>query len=70
MVNQTATKKRPRFKFIRETIAELKKVVWLTRREALYLTSLVILVAVAVGAVLGGIDYLFSMIVDKLLIGS
>jgi preprotein translocase subunit SecE len=70
MVNPTATKKRPRFKFIRETIAELKKVVWLTRREALYLTSLVILVAVAVGAILGGIDYLFSMIVDKLLIGS
>jgi preprotein translocase subunit SecE len=70
MVNPTAAKKRPRFKFIRETIAELKKVVWLSRREALYLTGLVILVAVATGAVLGGLDYLFSILVDKLLVGS
>jgi len=70
MVSPTATKKRPRFKFIRETIAELKKVVWLSRREALYLTGLVILVAVAVGAILGGLDFFFSFLVDKLLVGN
>jgi len=58
-----------RFKFIGETISELKKVVWLTRREAAYLTFLVLLVALAAGIFLGAIDYGFSSLVDKLFIG-
>ncbi len=58
-----------RFRFISETIAELKKVVWLTRREAAYLTTLVLVVAIAVGLVLGAIDYGFTNLVDKLFIG-
>ncbi len=49
--------------------AELKKVVWLNRREAAYLTMLVILVAVIVGVVLGAFDYGFSTAIDKLLLG-
>jgi len=44
MVNP-AIKKGPRFRFIGETIAELKKAVWLSRREAVYLTALVLVVA-------------------------
>ena len=67
MVSPT-TKKGPRFKFIGETIAELKKVVWLSRREALYLTALVMVVAVSVGVILGAIDYVFSFLA-KLFIG-
>ena len=62
-------KKGSRFRFISETIAELKKVVWLTRREAAYLTVLVLIVAIAVGLVLGAIDYGFTNLVDKLFIG-
>jgi len=58
-----------RFKFIGETISELKKVVWLTRREAAYLTFLVLLVAIAAGIFLGAIDYGFSSLVDELFIG-
>jgi len=58
-----------RFRFFSETIAELKKVVWLTRREATYLTVLVLIVAVTVGLVLGAIDYGFTNLVDKLFIG-
>jgi preprotein translocase subunit SecE len=68
MVSPTV-KKGPRFRFIRETIAELKKVVWLSRREAVYLTALVLVVAVSVGIVLGAIDYFFSFLVDKLIGG-
>ena len=64
MVSPTA-KKGPRFRFIRETIAELRKVVWLSRREALYLTALVLVVAVSVGIILGVIDMFFSFLVDK-----
>ncbi len=69
MSNPATKKSNSRFSFIGGTIAELKKVSWLSRREALHLTALVLLVAVTVGAVLGAIDYGFSFIVDKLFIG-
>ena len=38
-------KKRSRFKFFGEVISELRKVVWLSRREVAYLTFLVVVVA-------------------------
>jgi len=65
----TAKQSRSRFRFFGDTISELKKVVWLTRREATYLTVLVLIVALAAGLVLGAIDYGFSGLVDKLLLG-
>ena len=58
-----------RFRFIGETIAELKKVVWLTRREVAHLTLLVLIVAVTVGLVLGAIDYGFTNLINKLFLG-
>jgi len=69
MTHSTAKRSGLRFRFISEIIAELKKVVWLTRREAAYLTALVLIVAIAVGLVLGAIDYGFTNLVDKLFIG-
>jgi len=68
MTHRTATK-RSRFRFIGEIIAELKKVVWLSRREAAYLTFLVLVVTVAVGIMLGAFDYGFTQLVDKLFLG-
>jgi len=64
-----AKPKRPKFRFIGETIAELKKVVWLTRREVIYLTTLVLIVAIAAGLVLGAIDFGFARLVNELLLG-
>jgi preprotein translocase subunit SecE len=64
-----ATSKRSRFSFIGEIIAELKKVVWLTRREAVYLTFMVLIVAIIVGLILGAFDYAFTNLVDKLFLG-
>ncbi len=69
MARSTAKRSGSRFKFFGDTIAELKKVVWLSRREATYLTVLVLIVAVTVGIVLGAIDYGFTNLVDKLFIG-
>ncbi len=69
MTYQTTKRSGSRFRFIGETIAELRKVVWLTRREAAYLTALVLTVAIIVGLVLGAIDYGFSSLVDKLFLG-
>ena len=66
----TSTKqKRPRFRLISETIDELKKVVWLTRQEALYLTVLVLIIAITVGIFLGTIDFGFTKLVNNVLLG-
>ena len=59
----------PRFRFITETIGELKKVVWLSRREAAYLTFLVLLISVLTGLVMGVFDFSFSQLVNKLFLG-
>jgi len=64
-----ATTKRSRFSFVGDTIAELKKVVWLTRREAAYLTFVVLVVTIAVGLILGATDYGFTNLVDKFFLG-
>ena len=69
MIRSSAKRSGPRFRFFSETIAELRKVVWLTRREAAYLTVLVLIVTIAVGLVMGAIDYGFTNLVDKLFIG-
>ena len=64
-----ATTKRSRFSFIGDIIAELKKVVWLTRREAAYLTFMVLIVAIIVGIILGAFDYSFTRLVDEFFLG-
>jgi preprotein translocase subunit SecE len=53
------------FNYIAEIINELKKVVWLSRREVAYLTVLVLIVSVSAGIVLGALDYGFTELVDK-----
>ncbi len=58
-----------KFRFIGETIAELRKVVWLSRREAAYLTVLVLVVSIAAGIVLGAVDYGFAGLVEKIFLG-
>jgi preprotein translocase subunit SecE len=69
MTHRIATKKRSRFRFIGEIVAELKKVVWLSKREAAYLTLLVLMVTVAVGIMLGAFDWGFTKIVDRFFLG-
>jgi preprotein translocase subunit SecE len=46
--------------FYRETSAELRKVSWPTRSEAINLTKVVLIVIVIMGAFLGILDFLFS----------
>ena len=61
----TARKSGKRFKLITEIISELRKVVWLTRREAIYLTTLVVIVAICTGIALGLIDFGFTRLVPQ-----
>ena len=71
MTHHTTGAKRSgsRFKFIGEIIAELKKVVWLTKRETAYLTVLVLIVAVTMGLILGAFDYGFTNLVNNVFLG-
>jgi preprotein translocase subunit SecE len=69
MVNTTTKQGRQRFKLFSEIISELKKVVWGTRREALYLTLLVILLSVVLGIILGAFDFGFVRLAEKIFLG-
>jgi len=57
-----------RFKYIAGIWAELKKVVWLSKREAAYLTTLVLIVAIVAGAFLWAVDLGLTTVVEKFLI--
>ncbi len=57
-----------RFRFFTGIWAELRKVVWLSRREVTYLTMLVLVVTIAAGIVLYACDLGFSTAIDKLLL--
>ena len=71
MRHQTAPVKKShaRFSFIGEIISELKKVVWLSRREAVYLTFLVLIISIAAGLILGAVDFGFASLIDRLFLG-
>ena len=56
-----------RYRFIGGTISELRKVVWPTRQEATYLTTIVIVVTVAVAITLWVIDVGFSEVMNVIL---
>jgi preprotein translocase subunit SecE len=64
-----AQKKQPRGirKFYRETVAELRKVSWPTRSEAINLTRVVLIVIFLMGAFLGILDYLFTQLFGLIL---
>ena len=64
-----APKRKGRFKIFGEVIAELKKVVWLSRREAVYLTILVLIISVIAGLALGGLDIGFANFAGKFFLG-
>ncbi|HOV06978.1 MAG TPA: preprotein translocase subunit SecE [Anaerolineaceae bacterium] len=51
----------------RETVGELHKVNWPTPREAWRLTKIVIIVMLIMGAVLGGLDFVFTKIIGAVL---
>jgi len=57
------------FRYFSEIFNELKKVVWLSRREVAYLTGMVLIVVIITGIVLGGLDYGFTALVNRFFVG-
>jgi len=54
--------------FFKEVYVELRKVTWLSRREVLRYTLIVLAVTIVVAAFLGGLDYLFSTAIQKFIV--
>jgi preprotein translocase subunit SecE len=71
VMKQRATPKTSRQKvnFFSDTISELKKVTWLSRREVIYLSGLVLLVTVIVGVFLALIDFGFTRLINGVFLG-
>jgi len=62
-----ATRQLGIIRYLRETRAELRKVTWPTRDEALRLTYIVLGVTVAFAVFLGMLDWVFTQIFQLLL---
>jgi preprotein translocase subunit SecE len=54
-------------RFFQETMSELRKVSWPTRKEAIRLTEIVIIVIFVMAIFLGGLDYIYSKIFGLIL---
>ncbi len=53
-------------RWYRDTMGELRKVTWPTRREAASLTVVVVIVMVVMAIVLGGLDVLFFRFFEQI----
>jgi len=53
-------------RFVADIVAELRKVTWPSASDTRYLTMVVAIVAIAVGAILGAFDLLFGWIIEQL----
>ncbi|NJN45060.1 MAG: preprotein translocase subunit SecE [Anaerolineae bacterium] len=51
-------------RYYRETIGELRKVSWPTRREASNLTMIVLIVIILMVLILGSLDFVFSWLLS------
>jgi len=53
--------------YIKGAIVEMKKVTWPTKKETKNYTILVIAISLAVAIYLGGLDYLFNLLLEIVL---
>lgn len=53
--------------YFRETWDEMKKVKWPSRSEVTRLTATVMLISVLVGMYIGGLDYVFTKLMELIL---
>ncbi len=56
-------------RFVREVVAELRKVNWPSRKELLTYASVVIVFVVIMMSIVGGLDYVFAWLVSHIFVG-
>lgn len=54
--------------FFKEVYVELRKTNWLSRKEVLRYTLIILAVSVVVAAFLGGLDYIFSEVLKTFIL--
>jgi preprotein translocase subunit SecE len=54
--------------FLKEVRLEMKKVNWPTRKELIRYTLVVVGVSTAIALYLGGLDYIFALIMQKIIL--
>ena len=59
---------KPLLKYFTDARIELSKVTWPTRRQTARLTALVIVFSLVFAAILGGLDLVFSGLVQKVIV--
>lgn len=55
--------------YLKNVRGEMAHVVWPNRRQAIIHTALVVLISAAVALLLAGFDYVFTGVVDRVLLG-
>lgn len=51
-------------RYIRESVSEMRKVVWPTQQETIRLTGVVIGISVVIGLLLGAADFIFTTLIQ------
>jgi preprotein translocase subunit SecE len=64
---EISTKKASILDFFKSIMLELKKVDWPTREKTIRFTAIVIIVSVAMGLFIGGLDILFTHAIEYVL---
>jgi preprotein translocase subunit SecE len=54
-------------RYFTETIGELRKVTWPTRKEAINLTIVVLIVMTVMSIFLGGLDFIFNRVINLII---
>lgn len=54
--------------FFKEVWVEMKRVSWLSRKEVLRYTLIILAVTIVVAAFLGGLDFIFTSIIKKFIL--
>ena len=54
--------------FLKEARVEIKKVIWPGRQDTIRYTLAVILISLGVAAFLGGLDFIFTYILNKFIL--
>ena len=70
MADKLEKAKEPNFiqRYVRETVGELRKVNWPTTKEAWHLTKIVLVVLALMSILLGSLDFLFSKLIELIIV--
>ena len=54
--------------FFKEVFVEMKRVSWLSQKDVLKYTGIVLVITIVVAVFLGGLDYIFTSIIKVLIL--